>query len=89
MITITLQIGNSDDKLSQERWSEYVRDIGCHECQPHFFACSEGSQKWQNAAWVVTCHETEAVLLKGAVLEVRKMYEQDSVAWTEGATEFV
>ena len=27
MKTICIQIGNSDDKLSQTRWSEYVQDV--------------------------------------------------------------
>lgn len=93
MKTITIQIGNSDDKLPQARWARFVEDIAViisyRHCRIHFFACSAGGELWQNAAWVVVCSAEEAALLKAAITEMRGAYDQDSVAWTEGETQFV
>ena len=93
MKTITIQIGNSDDKLTQTRWKEYCNQI--HECiriwgeEIHFSAPSVGWADWQNAAWVFTCKDLHIPDLRLGVSIIRKDFQQDSVAWTEGYTKFV
>lgn len=94
-MTITIQIGNSDDKLTQAKWANYVFDVATmvasHKCEVHFFACSAGSEIWQNAAWVIVCDdENERKLLKDSIATIREGYNQDSVAWSESiVTNFV
>ena len=90
--TVTIQIGNSDDKLTQREWSEYVEDVrkiveGLRGV--HFFGAAPTYAPWQNAAWVIECDDEVRVWLKENVTKIRKEYKQDSVAWTEGTTEFI
>jgi hypothetical protein len=88
-MTITVQIGNSDDKLTQKEWSDFVTRMRLllFAVPMHFHACSEGSMEWQNAVWVFEVEgDYEREWLKEKVKEIRKDFRQDSVAWTEGST---
>jgi hypothetical protein len=93
MKTITLQIGNSDDKLTQAHWSKFVFEIGDYISRyaetVHFFGISAGDARWQNAAWVFVCKPEIVEILKENITNTRRAFLQDSVAWTEGETEFV
>jgi len=93
MKTVTIQIGNTDDKLAQSRWASYVACIGecvhCHSAETHFYACSHGAERWQNACWVVTGTDRQLGRLKERITVYRQNFDQDSVAWTEGETQFV
>ena len=94
MKAITVQIGNSDDKLSQKKWSMFVGEIDTEirnaTSQIHFTGYSIPSAPWQNAAWVfVVENEKTKEWLMRRVAEIREMYKQDSVAWTEGETSFL
>ena len=93
MKTITIQIGNSDDKLTQKEWSSFVlhcRDlINASPVEIHFFGASTGYATWQNAAWVLSLTEDNVAALKADFTEIRKLYRQDSVAFTEGETQFI
>lgn len=93
--TITIQIGNSDDKLTQSRWASF-----CHEMyntiinyvtQIHFSGCSQGDANWQNACWVIVCNLTTEAFeeFKTEISAVGKRFEQQSVAFTVGETEFI
>jgi hypothetical protein len=92
MKTITLQIGNSDGKLTQGQWAAFVQEIrGLLGCllpgQLHFFGVSAGYEEWQNAAWVFNTDEGDWI--KDHVEVIRAKYHQDSAAWTEGETSFI
>lgn len=92
-MTITIQIGNTDDKLTQEEWARYVEKVGQAinykaECV-HFFGAPVNYAKWQNAAWVIECKEEDSRYLMGSLIEIREHFRQDSVAWTEGKTLFI
>jgi len=93
MKTITVQIGNSDDKLSQRDWSDFFGAIrnAVHDCcaEMHFKAGSENWQTWQNAAFVFTIEDKNIDALKHLIKRVRETYNQESVAWTEGDTIFI
>jgi hypothetical protein len=93
MRTITIQIGNSDDKLSQREWYKFVisvRKLISVYCNAiHFFGAPANWESWQNVAWIITCDDNRVEALKTAVAEVRAEFNQDSAAWTEGETEFV
>lgn len=94
MKTITIQIGNSDDKLTQKQWHRFIENIHdavriyCSEV--HFFGASPGTEPWQNAAWVVVCRDQFSEReLREEVKTQREAHQQDSVAWTEGDTELI
>lgn len=100
-LTYTVQIGNSDDKLSQKRWSEFIDavmrvidDLQIEfpdEIEVHSWAYSNPAASWQNVTAVFNAPATrivnEAVRAKLAVVAAE--FEQDSIALTIGPTTFV
>lgn len=90
MRTVTIQIGNSDNKLSQEVWSNFVDDVRCgiesivH--QVHFGGGSDWDAPWQNACWVCEIDGADTERLKQRLKESRVAFHQDSVAITFGDT---
>ena len=93
MATITIQIGNGDDKLTQKEWAKFVRDmektIKKSAEAVHFTGFSHGGAEWQNSAWVFECPEEKLPELKQEAARLGKKFGQDSVAWTPGVTEFI
>lgn len=93
MKTITIQIGNSDDKLTQMEWAKFVAccedAIEARTSQVHFAGGSSNWCAWQNFAWVIMLDPERAAELRCDLEEIRKIYRQESVAWTEGETQFV
>lgn len=93
MRTIVIQIGNTDDKLTQAQWSAFViamREAILQHCQAvHFFGGSTNWERWQNCAWVIGCYPPQVPELRAAVTDARKLFNQESAAWTEGNTIFV
>lgn len=93
MITATIQIGNSDDKLTQVIWSEYVSIVSSivqtFANETHFFGASANYEPWQNACWVIEIGDIEYNLLLANLAAARKKYSQDSIAITVGDTIFL
>lgn len=93
MKTITIQIGNSDDKLPQARWALFYQSVqellGTLCEQMHFSGTSDAAARWQNAAWVIVCDDESAAAIRKELAFIATEFEQDSIAWTEGVTEFV
>lgn len=93
MKTVTIQIGNTDDKLTQKMWHSYVGRMGYfiqqHAKETHFFGAPSNWEQWQNAAWIVTVEPHKLEAMKDAVRECRREFGQDSAAWTDGDTLFV
>lgn len=90
---VSIQIGNSDGKLSQVEWSEFVLEmqkaIERHASQIHFFGGSVNWAKWQNACWVLEVGESEILRLRNVIAKTRDHYNQDSACWLEGKAEFI
>ena len=93
MKTIIIQIGNSDDKLTQIQWHDFVKEvdnwINIWVEEIHFFGCPAAHSPWQNAAWIAEIKETSIRLLLEQLIVVRKHYRQNSIAVTVGETSFV
>jgi hypothetical protein len=93
MKTITIQIGNSDDKLPQSRWSLFYQSVqellGTMCEQMHFSGASDPTARWQNAAWVIECDEESVAAIRKELALIATEFGQDSIAWTEGVTEFI
>ena len=92
--TVTVQIGNSDDRLSQERWSEFIDSVAGEinrwaGGQVHFTGYSNPTATWQNAAWVFNVPSDKASWLKYYLTKACREFSQDSIAWTEGETIFI
>lgn len=93
MKTVTVIIGNSDDKLSQSRWSAFVNcvalRIGELAKQVHFSGSSSNSAPWQNHAWVFEIDDKNAAVLSLEIALEGNHFDKNTVAWIEGKTEFI
>ncbi len=93
MKTIVVQIGNSDNKLTQSEWSQFwaLTDAVLRECsnQMHFAGTSDPTSPWQNAAWIFEPRSNNSSELAAALSAVAKTFRQDSIAVTIGDTIFV
>jgi hypothetical protein len=92
MKTVTIQIGNTDNKLTQQEWAEFVSQVKkvLEYSTIHFFGGSPNWEAWQNAAWVFSCeNEHRLGLIKENLVNIRKNFNQESVAWSESITEFI
>ena len=93
MKTLVVQIGNSDDKLTQSQWAAFALQINDLIEQKaykiHFAGSSDPLKVWQNYCWVFESPPTLAASLKDTISRIARQYEQDFVAWTEGETHFI
>jgi hypothetical protein len=93
MKTVAVLIGNSDDKLKQEGWSQFVTKvialIEAFSDHMYFSGASHPWATWQNSCWVFSIEEESLRLLKIKLADVRRNYLQDSVAIIEDDTEMI
>lgn len=93
MITIVVQIGNSDNKLSQQSWAEFCTSISLvlqgRVKETHFSGGSTFDAPWQNACWVAVVEKEKLSDIKHRLRISREGYCQDSIALTVGETEFI
>jgi hypothetical protein len=92
--TVVIQIGNSDNKLTQNAWSRFVYEMltSCKKLSGnriHFHACSEGAKPWQNACWVLDGNDIDLKELRADLARYARRYKQDSIALTIGTTELI
>jgi hypothetical protein len=90
MVTAVIQIGNTDNKLTQGEWAhfaEYMRGaISENVYRVHFSGGSDWDAPWQNACWVCEVRENQIDPLTAAVKACREQWKQDSAAITWGNT---
>ncbi len=88
-----IQIGNSDDKLTQKEWSDFVAAvrnvIGLLGTAIHFAAGAENSCPWQNYCFVIEIEAGAEAQLREQLAHVAGEYRQESIAVLLGKTEFV
>lgn len=96
--TITIQIGNSDNKLTQQEWSDFILDVNnliylsiitTPNPSIYFAGGSEISKPWQNYCWVFNTDQHILNKIMPSLEEIKKTYRQDSIALTIGETRFV
>lgn len=90
---VSIQAGNSDNKLTQQKWSEFVACLNAvivqYEKRRHFFGGSITWAEWQNVCWVVEIDEEYLEPLKHELRRVRSVYQQDSVCVLAGEARFL
>lgn len=102
MTTAYITIGNSDNKLTQAQWAEYVKlvyravsEAVAGGAAVHFDGYSLSSSPWQNAAWALglpdepRAHARTVARLRSELGELAGAYNQDSIAWAEATVEFL
>lgn len=93
--TVTVQAGNTDDKLPQKTWADLCAEIDYALSDlaktVHFRGASVGWMPWQNSAWVAEVSNEIVPALKRRlqIILASPRYAANSVAWTEGMTEFI
>lgn len=84
--TVFAAIGNSDDKLTQWQWSEFVNSfvniVRIHASKIHGEWVSESSAPFQNACMCFEITEAAEPALRWALAQLRATYLQDSLAWS-------
>lgn len=87
---VCIQIGNTDNKLSQQEWSEYcsaIRSLCASLGSVHFAGGPANDMPWQNYCVCVSTDNPDR--LRDLVLARREHHKQDSVAWLEGTTSLI
>lgn len=88
-----VSIGNTDNKLSQQQWHDFVADVTSvlnHYGKIHFFGGSPNWEWWQNVAWIIECRYVADISNFSVALEaIRKRYEQDSIFVLRGSPKFI
>ncbi len=96
-LNVYISIGNSDDKLTQLRWSDYVADVEQRLAESGFKMhgswFSRPDAVWQNACWCVEpgVFNSPAFIdgFKEELRRVAERYNQDSIVWAEAEPEFL
>lgn len=95
-----ISIGNSDDRLTQARWSFFYSTVAltiqraaeADGGQVHGQWVSEPASAWQNACWALQL-PTDSVSvehLKMRLSEIAADFSQEAIAWAEAPmTEFL
>jgi len=90
VITIYASIGNSDDKLTQREWSQFLRaflaGIRMHAAEIHGEWHSSPTAPFQNACVCFEIVECEAEDLRDLFGRMAHQYRQDSIAWAVAPT---
>lgn len=87
---ISIQIGNTDNALTQQEWSEFCRRLRaiCEEHGTvHFSGGSPTDAPWQN--YCVCLNIGTPTTLASLVTDLRVEFRQDSVAWLQGDVDFI
>lgn len=91
--TVYASIGNSDDKLTQARWSAFhdkfttaVRGLAL---QVYGDWTSGSTDPWQNACIAFEIGYETSERLQRDLAELAAEYNQDSIAWAEADTRFI
>jgi hypothetical protein len=93
-ITVYVSIGNSDDKLGQREWSDFVSDVNVAVCryaaQVYGWWFSAPDAPWQNGVMAFLLDRECEDDLRSRLAVAREKFRQDSIAWAEvHVTEFI
>lgn len=101
---VYLSIGNSDNKLGQQEWAEFVRRIRHHvllfcthpgPAGPQIIGdwASASDSAWQNACWAFTLPDGtdpgRVAALRHIVALCATRYRQDTIVWADATTTFI
>jgi hypothetical protein len=91
--TLTILPGNSDHKLTQVEWHDYVLEIGglidSWSQNVWFFGAPANWMAWQNACWVIEIMDEDMSGFSMELKLIRERYNQLSIAVVDGTTTFL
>ena len=89
----TIQIGNTDNRLSQKEWSEFAmrarEAIQRTVHRVHFSGGADWDAPRQNACWVCEVLPDQLPGLKAALRRLCVEHRQESIALSVGEPEFI
>lgn len=88
--TLVVQIGNTDNKLTQQQWAEFCRlthSVVSRYGALQFSGGSATDAAWQNYCWVLSARSMDGLRTELAVLA--HQFKQESIALTVGDTQFI
>lgn len=92
-MTIWVSIGNSDDKLKQGLWAEFVSNVDTviRTSAEKIWAETHSvpNAPYQNAHWCFEVNVAAKPLIREKLAMLASYYSQDSIAWLEGESEFI
>ena len=92
-MTTIVQIGNSDNKLTQVEWAAFCQAVDkavmSRTPNVYFHGFPHGGAPWQNACWVANIEDSPLLYLRADLRTIARQFRQDSIALTVGTTEFV
>ena len=92
---VYVSIGNSDDSLTQEKWSEFThrveQDLSISAKNMHGRWFSQPNSPWQNACWCIELSDDEEIIdeLQERLGILAGRYSQNSIAWAEAEITFI
>ncbi len=91
--TLTILPGNSDHKLTQLQWHDYVMEIGglidSWSQNVWFFGAPANWMAYQNACWVIEIMDEDMAGFSMELKVIRERYRQNSIAIVDGITTFL
>lgn len=95
MKTITIQIGNSDNKLTQQQWNLFVAAINnvisLWTKEVYFAGGPPSDAQWQNYCWVIDgdMSQHDEDIFKSLLAKRRAAFQQESLSYVVGMNSFI
>ena len=90
---VYVSIGNSDNKLTQREWANFIEDIDIvvarYTDSPHGRWFSAPDSAYQNFCVCLEIDPADVEDFKIDLGHLCRRYKQDSIAWAEAETEFI
>lgn len=88
-----IAIGNTDNKLTQQSWAEFVMEVRStlekHSVQVHVEGHSLGDKPWQNCCWGFDIESENIPKVQGRLKVLARIFQQDTIAWSDTSTTFL
>lgn len=92
-VSVCVLLGNSDNKLTQREWSEFVDDVrglvASYATETQFVGATDSISPYQTACIVFNMDETEVASFENYLERIRIRYRQDSIALVIAPVAFV
>lgn len=92
-LTLSVLIGNSDNRLTQMEWSGYAGKVNglvrAWTYHTFFDGAPYTASQFQNHCWVFAIHKLDYQDFEDELREIALQYEQESVAVVKGNTTMV
>lgn len=89
---IVVSVGNTDNKLTQDEWSQYVEEVDeilRANGKIHFFGGAPNWMPWQNTAWIADILAENSSTVMSRLNAARIFHKQRSLFFMVGTPDFI